>query len=67
MGMLWAIPPLVLILGVLVAATLASRAGDLGAGLRDELLRLGEIQTAVAEVRAESATARRHADQLRPR
>jgi hypothetical protein len=67
MGMLWAIPPLVLILGVLVAATLASRAGDLGAGLRDELLRLGEIQTAVAEVRAESATARHRADQLRPR
>ncbi len=67
MGMLWAIPPLVLILGVLVAASLARRAGDLGAGLRHELLRLGEIQTAVAEVRAESATARRRADQLRPR
>jgi len=67
MEMLWAIPPLILILGVLLAASLARQAGELGEGLRDELLRLGEIQTAVAEVRAESALARRRADQLRPR
>ena len=67
MAVLWGLPPLILILGVLAAAAIAREAGDLTAGLRDELTRLGEIQAAVAEVRAESAHAHRRVDDLRTR
>lgn len=65
MTLLWGIPPLVLILGVLTAALLAREVGGLCSGLRDELDRLGEIHAVVAEVRAGSAAAGRHVDHLR--
>ena len=67
MGMLWAVQPLVLIVGVVLAALIAREAGGVRSDLRDELARLGEIQAAVAEVRAESALSHRHVQHLRYR
>lgn len=67
MNALWVLPVVVLLVGV--AAVLASlrQANDAAVELHAQLLRLGEVRVAIAEVRADSVRTRDALEGLRHR
>jgi hypothetical protein len=65
MDLLWAIPPVALILGAALALAQLRGFAEAAADVQLELRRLSEVQVAVAEVRSASAAARASARSLR--
>lgn len=58
MSLLWAIPPVAMVMGTLLALVQLRGMADAASDLHVELRRFGEVQAAVAEVRSASADAR---------
>lgn len=67
MDLLWAIPSVVGVIGVVVLIIGFRRVGDSVGELRVQLQRLDEVRLAIAEVRATGADARAAAERLRDR
>lgn len=67
MDLIWAIPAIVGVIGVLVLIVGFRRVGDSVTELRVQLQRLDEVRIAIAAVRAAGTDARVVADQLRDR
>ena len=67
MDLLWAIPSVVGVIGVVVLIIGFRRVGDSVGELRVQLQRLDEVRLAIAEVRATGTDARAAAERLRDR
>jgi hypothetical protein len=58
MALLWAVPPVAMAVGALLALVLLRGIGDAASELQVELRRFTEVHLAVAEVRSATAAAR---------
>lgn len=67
MSLLWAVPPVAMVLGVVLVLTQLREITDAADGIGAELRRLDEVRVAVEAVRAESAEARASLHRLRTR
>jgi cytochrome c-type biogenesis protein CcmH/NrfF len=67
MSFLWAIPPVVLILGAAIVFALLRSVDEAGEQLLGQLKALAEVNEAVALVRAETARTRRASEELHRR
>jgi hypothetical protein len=67
MSLLWAVPPVAVAVAAVITLLQLRPMMDAAADLRAELHRIGEVQGAVAQVRAASAETRAAVDALRGR
>ncbi|CAN5607777.1 hypothetical protein BH20ACT2_BH20ACT2_06430 [soil metagenome] len=67
MSLLWAVAPVVVLVGAALVVVLLHRIVDAAGELADQLHRLGEIHEAVAAVRTGSAAGHASVEELRRR
>lgn len=67
MSLLWAVPPVVVAVGVAIVIVLLRDIGNETGALADQLRRLDEVRVAVAGVRADAAQARASVHTLQAR